>query len=50
VKKPYRIQPRIDEQTFKDFQKLAEQEKTNMSRLARRLIREYIAKSQKTPV
>ena len=48
--KYFRIQPRVERSTFDAFQHLASSENTDMSKLARRLIKEYIFKHKhKTP-
>ena len=49
--KYFRIQPRVKRYTFDAFQRIANTEKTDMSKLARRLIEDYIKAKcdQKTP-
>jgi CRISPR/Cas system-associated protein Csm6 len=49
--KYFRIQPRVPRSTFDAFQRIATSENTDMSKLARRLIENYIKAKcdQKTP-
>jgi hypothetical protein len=49
--KYFRIQPRVKRSTFEAFQDMANAENTDMSKLARRLIEDYIKSKhdQKTP-
>ncbi len=53
VVKYFRIQPRVNRKTFEAFQNIANQKGTDMSKLARQLLEQYIEsesnQNQKTP-